>query len=180
MFFFAGLRLFRFAQYAFAAAAIARRAIRLRGCGYFASLNTPSLPAYLLCKYGRLGAAMFSLRCEHTPRFFRYFAHLLRRLRISDCGNARAYAPFRARRLAFASNCRKKIKHDTGLYSAFFCRIGRIARGVFELLKSNGANCNAFGKLRKQNCRFKILFILCIFNDRECELFADNPILLDK
>ena len=110
MFFFAGLRLFRFAQYAFAAAAIARRAIRLRGCGYFASLNTPSLPAYLLCKYGRLGAAMFSLRCEHTPRFFRYFAQLRRWLRRSGGGNVRRYAPlrFQASRLASASNYRKK------------------------------------------------------------------------
>ena len=58
------------------APAISLRSIRLRGSGYFASLNTPARPAYLpACLPGRRQIrqacrAMFSLRCEHTRGFF--------------------------------------------------------------------------------------------------------------
>ena len=44
-------------------------------------------------QYAQLCAAMFSLRCEHTPRFFRYFAHLQRWRRLSGCGNVRSTPP---------------------------------------------------------------------------------------
>ena len=63
-------------------------------------------------QYAQLCAAMFSLRCEHTPRFFRYFAHLRRQLRRSCGRNVREYAPTRIQAcfLASASNYRKKKK----------------------------------------------------------------------
>ena len=49
-----------------------------------AMFSLPCLPAAGLRQvraYARLGAAMFSLRCEHTPRFFRYFAQLRRKFK---------------------------------------------------------------------------------------------------
>ena len=56
------------AQCAFAACLFASRCFA----------NTAGCPSF--CPEGQYarGAAMFSLRCEHTPRFFRYYAQLRR------------------------------------------------------------------------------------------------------
>ena len=48
------------------------------GCLPICCANTAGCPSF--CPEGQYarGAAMFSLRCEHTPRFFRYYAQLRR------------------------------------------------------------------------------------------------------